>query len=627
MDQSVLFVDDDVELITFLQECTSRWPYQTYFAFSAAEAMQITEQHDIHVAVADQKMPGKSGLEFLQEIKTSSPDTVRVMMTGYAELQAVVDAINRGSVFRFIKKPFDPKHLREVVDSASEEYRRKKGRDLLLQRLEKLQKRANRTPEFESANVAFFTLTSIDGTLLDFNNVTEKLFQQTQKPLTGKSLQELLPRIDIAQFSQQISLGIQQCGVGRSRVPITVNNESRLHDVFVFRSDPDKSSEVSVILAPNAFLSQSEINLYNYVRDLEDSAQIKDKGLQFLYEMSVKVGATNSFDELVQTIFSDLREIIQFDIGMLATVEDQDVMVYVRSADALNKDLVDQLQREIHTQIYEKTGKPVHQKKMQVQIRDWSGKKFTAESHQISAPLTDTLTLPLHSPENDFIGIIFIGSVNQMNFSGEEIRLFATFVARVALVLHIINNILLFKQVREMAIKDSLTGLYNRRYFEEQIGKEIERAKRYESHLSFLMLDIDHFKRVNDKYGHLNGDIVLEDLARIIEKSTRNIDITIRYGGEEFVILLPETPLDGALVIAERLRKQVDESTFTVFEKPGENPIEIPVTVSIGLTSYSETNPVTVEDLVAQADQALYHAKSHGRNQVATFDTVLQKVL
>jgi len=627
MNHSVLFVDDDPALLSFLQESTAQWQHDLYFAKSADEGAQLIRQYDIHVAVVDQKMPDKSGVELLQEIKSDSPGTIRVMMTGYVDLQAVVDAINRGSVFRFIKKPFNIDQLTEVVDSACEEYRRKRGRDLLLDRLEELRDGSGSGIDSESEDVAFITLANLKGPLLHWNDAAKQiLFEGVDNP-PESSLEKLLPEIDYPRFVQKIEEGLEHHNVARTRIPLNLNGESQLYDVFALRSPGENSSVITMIFAPNFFLSESEVGLYHYVRELEDSAQIKDRGLQFLYEMSVKIGATKSFDELVATIFSDLKEIIPFDVGMLATVNEQDMKVYVRSEHALDESITTHLQHEIQAHHLEETGRPLHLKSMQMQIRDWEGKQFKESDNRLTASLETSLSLPLHSPDNEFIGVIFIGSIEEMNLGGEAIRLFSTFVARVALVLHIIKNILLFKQVREMAIKDSLTGLYNRRFFEEQIDKEIERARRYENELSFLLLDIDLFKEVNDKYGHLNGDIVLENVARLIRNSTRNIDISIRYGGEEFVILLPETPQDGASVIAERLRSKIESNSFIITEQSGKEQIELDLTASIGLTCYDTSNQVSAEKLVSQADQALYYAKSHGRNQVISFDSIAQEAV
>jgi two-component system, cell cycle response regulator len=165
------------------------------------------------------------------------------------------------------------------------------------------------------------------------------------------------------------------------------------------------------------------------------------------------------------------------------------------------------------------------------------------------------------------------------------------------------------EEIYKMTIIDGLTQVFNKRYFLEALGREMARAQRYSRPLSILMFDIDHFKRVNDTYGHLAGDYVLQSLARVISTRARREEIFARYGGEEFVILLPETQKEGAMELAEQLRKRVASHLF-VFE--GE---EIPVTVSIGVSTIVNEN-VPENEFVRRADEKLYLAKSEGRNCV-----------
>jgi two-component system cell cycle response regulator len=165
------------------------------------------------------------------------------------------------------------------------------------------------------------------------------------------------------------------------------------------------------------------------------------------------------------------------------------------------------------------------------------------------------------------------------------------------------------EEIYRMTIIDGLTGVFNKRYFIEALGRELARAQRYNRPLSILMFDIDYFKRVNDNYGHLAGDYVLQSLARVISTRARREEIFARYGGEEFVILLPETQKEGAMELAEQLRKRVASHTF-VFEAE-----EIPVTVSIGVSTVVDEN-IQDNELIRRADEKLYLAKSEGRNCV-----------
>jgi diguanylate cyclase (GGDEF)-like protein/PAS domain S-box-containing protein len=167
-------------------------------------------------------------------------------------------------------------------------------------------------------------------------------------------------------------------------------------------------------------------------------------------------------------------------------------------------------------------------------------------------------------------------------------------------------------KLHQLATTDELTGAHNRRYFLQLSRRELERAKRYGNSLSVLMLDIDHFKKINDTYGHSIGDIVLTDMVAAIRKTLRAVDIFGRVGGEEFAIMLPEIHAKGARSVAERLRKTV-ESTSVETEKG-----IISITLSIGIACLQEYSD-TLDDLLRYADTALYEAKENGRNRVHSY--------
>lgn len=183
-----------------------------------------------------------------------------------------------------------------------------------------------------------------------------------------------------------------------------------------------------------------------------------------------------------------------------------------------------------------------------------------------------------------------------------------------AVVLHdVTERVRLLEQAREMANKDDLTGLPNRRHFFELTAKEFERARRYGAPASFLLMDVDHFKLVNDTFGHRTGDRLLRELAQTCRRVLRSTDVIGRLGGEEFGVLLPETNLDGAVAMAARLREAV-ESMRVVAGDIGE---DVKVTVSMGLAEFGESEfavPDTLDMLYERVDKALYEAKSLGRN-------------
>lgn len=176
-----------------------------------------------------------------------------------------------------------------------------------------------------------------------------------------------------------------------------------------------------------------------------------------------------------------------------------------------------------------------------------------------------------------------------------------------------LNNARRLEQMEKLAITDGLTGLYNRRYFYELFEKEFERSKRFHQPLSVIMVDIDYFKKINDTYGHLAGDIVLENLAKRLTKHVRMIDTVARYGGEEFVILLPQSNSKDSLIVAERIREDV--SATEVETEDG----ALKITVSLGISDTSKGDLAKPQDLFNRADEALYQAKRDGRNRTIVY--------
>lgn len=166
----------------------------------------------------------------------------------------------------------------------------------------------------------------------------------------------------------------------------------------------------------------------------------------------------------------------------------------------------------------------------------------------------------------------------------------------------------MYTQTRQLSITDGLTNLYNRRHFELTFDREFKRARRYKSDLSIAVIDIDLFKSFNDTYGHSCGDYVLKELAYLLVENFRQTDIIFRYGGEEFVILLTETPLESAIIPLERLRREVENNNFRY---KGRN---LKVTISGGISSNNDIE--NLWDMFDLADKALYSAKESGRNMI-----------
>ena len=204
--------------------------------------------------------------------------------------------------------------------------------------------------------------------------------------------------------------------------------------------------------------------------------------------------------------------------------------------------------------------------------------------------------------QDKLLGMMAFDHSEENHFSDTYIELASAFSNHVSIV---IEHSRLFERVNKLAVRDGLTGCYNRRYFFESLQSECEKSKRYGNKLSLILFDIDDFKRINDIHGHLIGDQVLIEISNISEGCLRKTDILARYGGEEFVVLMPSTDLDEAFIVAERIRTSLACS----------NAMPVPVSISTGCTSFFVCDHDNFDNMLSRADQAMYESKAAGKNK------------
>jgi len=230
-----------------------------------------------------------------------------------------------------------------------------------------------------------------------------------------------------------------------------------------------------------------------------------------------------------------------------------------------------------------------------------------AAETQISG--ANALARPLRAPEpeNGVLGVISIARPGRP-FTERQRELFAYLTNQAAIS---IENVDLHEAIQRQAVTDELTGLFNHRRFQEVMAAEVERTRRFGQELGLIMLDMDDFKRVNDTYGHLQGDFVLREVARVLRESSREIDEPARYGGEEMAVALPQTGLQGAFEFAERVRQRIEVLQLPLLDGDG----TLRVTASFGAASLPHSAKVDKDALISAADAALYRAKRSGKNR------------
>ncbi len=240
-------------------------------------------------------------------------------------------------------------------------------------------------------------------------------------------------------------------------------------------------------------------------------------------------------------------------------------------------------------------------------------REWAANGMQI--PIRSVIALPFTLGKVQ-AGVFFLRRmVNEPPLTNEDVEFADSVIKAAVAAIHRAQVIETTKadnaRLEVLAHTDPLTQVLNRRALTVRLASELERARRYDSVLTLLMVDLDHFKKVNDTYGHLVGDEVLREVATLLQNEVRSVDVVARYGGEEFVAVLPETSLAGAMIFAERIREHV---AATPFASSLVEPLRL--TASIGVSSYPSATISTVDDLFARADEALYRAKADGRNRV-----------
>lgn len=343
-----------------------------------------------------------------------------------------------------------------------------------------------------------------------------------------------------------------------------------------------------------------------------EEAQRQAREADLLRQAGEAVASTLNQEEVIQRILEQVRRVIPYDSASVSLLRPDGVLEIVGGVGFAELPRVLGLRFVLDettpcTQVVH-TGQPV--------ILDDAPTRYETFRHPPHNHIHGWLGTPL-IVKDQVIGLIAIDSVQAGAFSARHAQLAASIAGPMAVAL---ENTRLFEATQRLAITDSLTGLYNRRHFFELARRSFEYALRYQRPLGAIMLDIDHFKHINDTYGHKTGDQVLQAVSELCQASIRKVDLIGRYGGEEFVIVMPETDLERAEQAAERLRQIVAAEAIQTQVGP------VRVAISLGVHAETpapnnETNLESeIEKLIDRADQALLISKHSGRNRVTTWD-------
>ncbi|PKM82415.1 MAG: hypothetical protein CVU89_05270 [Firmicutes bacterium HGW-Firmicutes-14] len=334
-----------------------------------------------------------------------------------------------------------------------------------------------------------------------------------------------------------------------------------------------------------------------------------NKELSALYEVAKNLGANLELSRTLGLILTETKRVVNYHTGIIYLFEEEDnelVPTAIRSPFAEQLKGITYPLGEGLVGMVAKTQQPeiVYDSRRDPELRNHPG---------INQFLRSLMVIPLLM-ENKLIGVITIGKKEPYAFGPKQAQILTSLGGQAAVAM---ANAMLYKKIEKLAITDGLTKVYNHRYFYKKMEEEIERFRRYGSVFSLIMLDLDYFKRFNDKYGHRAGDNALYNVAQVLKSSTRTVDMVSRYGGEEFAVILPETDSGAARLVAERMRRAVQDAFFPVSDE--QPPVH--VTVSIGVATCPQ-DAQDINEIIELADRALYFSKESGKNKVSLWSEI-----
>lgn len=377
--------------------------------------------------------------------------------------------------------------------------------------------------------------------------------------------------------------------------------DSWLREPFAFPIyDP---SERGLLLFAARILKEHEEHKQG-MKTIGDLKTVKGE-LGFLEEMQKVLGSSNDIEEILVMIMRRTKELTRAEAWSIIFLEEATGELYFQKTNGrIKKEL-----KKLRLKVGEGVAGWVAEHGMPVVIPDaCKDKRFLSKFDRICRFKTKSIMCAPVKIKDKTIGVIeVVNKANGGSFTDADLALLVKLIEQASMA---IDRILLYQKLEELVITDDLTNLFNTRYLNRSIETEIQRSRRHSTSVSLIFMDLDYFKNINDTHGHLVGSRVLVEIARILINELRTIDIVARYGGDEFVIVLPQTTLTNAMNIAERLRRSVEKSTFLVPQG-----LNLKLTASFGVASYPESAH-SKEELLKIADESMYRVKNRSRNDV-----------
>ena len=386
--------------------------------------------------------------------------------------------------------------------------------------------------------------------------------------------------------------------------PLFISNQHVTSLLCIFDTDiDDETARIISAFCQQASLVQENAQLQRERRDLT-------KDVSVFLEIAKTVGSAMDSEEIFSIILDKSTQYVQAEQGSIMLLDEDRRELSIKAMKGLNKKVVELLKihpgEGISGQVV-MSGSPLI-------VADIDTDHRITQERRPRYKTKSFISIPLKL-DGRTIGVLNVADkISGEIFSKEDLQLLVSIGAYASVAIERSRFYQKTEELKKISITDSLTGLLNRRYFQERMSEEIERSRRHHLPLSLIMLDVDDFKRVNDSLGHLIGDEVLKATARCLRNSIRTIDVAARYGGEEFTVILPQTSKADAQTIAERICAEVYRLDLPFIKSDH----KLVLSASLGLATYPE-DAETLEDLIRNADIALYAAKSQGKNRVVVY--------
>ncbi|MBI5922942.1 MAG: PAS domain S-box protein [Betaproteobacteria bacterium] len=546
-DRTLLLVDDEAAMLSALKRELHGMEYILLSAASGEEALRILAESDVQVILSDYRMPGMTGVEFLSQARRLYPDAVRMVLSGYADIEAVIDAINFGHIYKFINKPWDTEQLREAVHDAFEQHDLARRGAQFFRIFENTREGiliTDKEGNIQSVNPALSAITGypavqVVGLRFDF------LYADQPGQVSVREIIETLRRT--ANWTGEIWSQRNNGEVFPASVNITAicdaNNEITQFVGLLTDITERKQREIALLESEKRFRDFMEFAAIGMVIIALDGRLLKVN--QALCRM---LGYNH--EELESMNFEDFTP---------------------------TEDLANDLM--------------MRRKLLEGELSQWQAEKryLRRDGGFLWVQLTASVLRDTHGAAQYFD--VQVEDISERRQHQE--------------------------QIRQLAYYDTLTGLANRRLLQERLEQVLHKAQRDATLAATLFLDLDHFKQVNDVHGHEAGDALLKATAQRLTRCVRRGDTVARQGGDEFIVVLAEV---SDIPAAERVAVKIVQALALPYELTALNLTITTITTSVGIAIFP-THGANVQELLKQADLAMYAAKESGRNGYRLYDS------